>query len=158
LKEPTVVRLADVPEDLRERLVVLECPTFAKTPFAAGPPLAERRVALITTAGLTRRDDRPFGSGSNDYRIIPGDVRAKDLVMSHGSTNYDRTGFQQDLNTVFPIDRLRELAEAGVVGSVASYHYSFMGSTEPMRMEPAARHLAGLLKEDRVNAVILTPV
>ncbi len=153
-----MVRLADLPESLAERILELDCRGFEETPLVAGPPLAERRVALITTAGLTRRDDRPFGSGANDYRIIPGDVQASDLVMSHGSPNYDRSGFQQDLNTVFPIDRLRELAEAGIVGSVASYHYSFMGSTDPKRMEPAARLLAGMLKEDQVNAVILTPV
>ena len=33
-----------------------------------------------------------------------------ELTMSHVSTNFDRSGFYQDVNTSFPIDRLRELA------------------------------------------------
>jgi hypothetical protein len=33
-----------------------------------------------------------------------------------------------------------------------------MGATEPEKLEPRARELAGLLKEDKVNAVLLTPV
>ncbi len=41
--------------------------------------------------------------------------------MSHISVNFDRTGFQQDLNTVFPIDRLRELVADGEVGSMACW-------------------------------------
>jgi D-proline reductase (dithiol) PrdB len=78
--------------------------------------------------------------------------------MSHISTNFDRTGFQQDWNVVFPLDRLRELADHGIIGSVADFHYSYMGVTDPQQMEPTARDLAGLLKKDRVNAVLLLPV
>jgi len=72
--------------------------------------------------------------------------------------NYDRTGFQEDRNVVFPIDRLRELVAEGTIGSVAAMHYSFMGATDPIQMEPYARELAGQLKSDQVDAVILSPV
>ena len=78
--------------------------------------------------------------------------------MSHISTNFDRTGFQLDLNTVFPLDRLNEMAEAGTIGSVAEYHYSFMGATDPVQMEQEARNLASILKKDHVDAVLLVPV
>ena len=78
--------------------------------------------------------------------------------MSHISTNYDRSGFQQDWNVVFPLDRLHELAQKGVIGSVARFHYSFMGATHPAQMETAARTLAGLLKKDGVDAALLVPV
>ena len=81
-----------------------------------------------------------------------------DLVMSHLSTNFDRSGFYQDVNTSFPIDRLHELAEEGVIGSVASRHFSFMGATPPTVMESIARDLAGVLKADNVDAVALVPV
>ncbi len=93
-----------------------------------------------------------------DYRVIPGDTEANDLVMSHISTNYDRSGFQKDWNVVFPLDRIRELAQQGVIGSVADFHYSFMGATAPQQMETAARTLAGLLKKDNVTAALLVPV
>jgi D-proline reductase (dithiol) PrdB len=78
--------------------------------------------------------------------------------MTHISTNFDRTGFQRDWNVVFPLDRLKELAADGIIGSVAVYHYSFMGATDPAMMEPEAKNLAGLLKGDRVDAALLVPV
>jgi D-proline reductase (dithiol) PrdB len=115
-------------------------------------------VAIISTAGLHRRDDKPFTLGSRDYRIISGDLSANELVMSHASANFDRTGFQQDLNVVFPLDRLRELAAEKCIGSVADFHYSFMGATAPQELEPMARSLANLLKKDDVDAILLVPV
>lgn len=153
-----MARIDDIHEPERSFLLGLECPTFDTQPWAEGPPLSERRVALLTTAGLNRRDDRPFMPSARDYRVIPGDVPANELVVSHISTNWDRTGFQQDLNVVFPIDRLWELRDEGVIGSVADYHYSFMGATDPAQMEDAAREVGGLLKKDRVDAALLVPV
>ncbi|MHB8765650.1 MAG: glycine/sarcosine/betaine reductase selenoprotein B family protein, partial [Deferrisomatales bacterium] len=93
-----------------------------------------------------------------DYRVIPGDTTPGELVMSHISSNFDRTGFQQDVNAVFPLERLRELAAGGVIGSVAAYHYSFMGATDPRQLEATARGLAPLLRGDRVDAALLVPV
>jgi len=78
--------------------------------------------------------------------------------MSHISTNFDRACFQQDWNVVFPLDRLRELAQSNVIGSLADYHYSFMGASDPRRMEPSPRQLAPLLKGDNVDLVMLVPV
>jgi D-proline reductase (dithiol) PrdB len=147
-----------MPEDERNHLLALSCPTFDSSPWVTGPPLAKRRVALITTAGLHLRSNPPFGVGASDFRIIPADTSANELVMSHVSTNFDRTGFQQDWNVVFPLDRLRELAGEKVIGSVADYHYSFMGATDPIRMETTVRNLAQIMKNDGVNAVLLVPV
>jgi D-proline reductase (dithiol) PrdB len=133
-------------------------PDFGPTPFVAGPPLRERRVAIVTTAGIHVRGARPFEVGSADYRIIPGDAQAGDLVMSHISVNYDRTGFQEDLNVAFPLERLRELDKEGVIGSVSDSHYSFMGASPLQSFEPKARELAGLMKQEGVDAVLLVPV
>ncbi len=137
---------------------IRDFPDFGATPWVEGPPLARRRVAIISTAGLHLRGDRPFDSGAADYRVIPGDAPAADLIMSHVSVNFDRSGFQEDLNVVFPLERLRELAAEGVVGAVADVHYSFMGATQMRALETKARELAGLLKKDRVDAVLLSPV
>ncbi|MEI8035819.1 MAG: glycine/sarcosine/betaine reductase selenoprotein B family protein, partial [Betaproteobacteria bacterium] len=99
------------------------------------------------------------GQARNDYRILPADMNTADIVMSQMSVNYDRTGFQQDINVVFPIERLKELAAEGYIGSVADFHYSFMGAGSPVtRMETKAREVAQLLKRDNVDAVVLTPV
>jgi D-proline reductase (dithiol) PrdB len=153
-----MARLDGLPEDERKHLLSLPCPSFESAPWVSGQPLAKRRLALLTTAGLHRRIDRPFGVGAADYRIIPAATATEELVMSHISTNFDRTGFQQDLNVVFPLDRLRELVDQGVLGSLADFHYSFMGATDPVRMEAAARGLAKIMLKDGVDAVLLVPV
>lgn len=160
-----MARLEQVHPAMRASLLAMECPTFDTHSWVAGPTLHQRRVALISTAGLHRRDDRPFAvtSGNSravagDYRVIPRDIAANDLVMSHVSTNFDRTGFQQDWNVVFPLDRLHELARDGIIGSVAAFHYAFMGATHPSAMEASAHELARLLTQDQVNAVLLVPV
>ena len=153
-----MARLDQLPEPLRSHIASLKCPTFETQPWVKASPLCEIRIAIISTAGLHCRGDRPFTSMSGEYRIIPGGTKANDLIMSHISTNFDRTGFQQDWNIVFPIDRIRELADDSIIGSVADFHYSFMGATDPMKMEPMAREVAGLLKKDGVNGVLLVPV
>ncbi len=157
-----MVRLADLTESERNHLLdrVKDLAGFDGRPWVAGPLLNKRRVAIITTSGIHLAQDRPFGNGASDvdYRVIPGDVTADQLAMSHISVNFDRIGFQQDINVVFPIDRLKELAAEGIIGEVADYHYSFMGAPPPRSLEPRARQLAGMLKKDRVDAVLLTPV
>ena len=158
-----MVRLADLPEWERKHMLekVPALPRLEGSPWVRGPALDRRRVAIVTTAGLHARADRPFGSGraGMDYRVIPGDIAAGDLVMSHVSVNFDRSGFQADWNVAFPLDRLKELAHEGMIGSAAAFHYSFMGAVSPVtNYEPKARELAGLLKQDAVDAVLLSPV
>jgi D-proline reductase (dithiol) PrdB len=156
-----MVRLADLSEPDRQNMLtkVPALPRFEGRPWARGPALTRRRVAIVTTAGLHVRGDNAFSAGGMDYRVIPGDAAAGDLVMSHMSVNFDRSGFQADWNVAFPLDRLRDLAGAGAIGSVAAFHYSFMGAVSPVtRYEGKARELAGLLKADSVDAVLLTPV
>ena len=152
-----MVRLTDVEPELRQFLEDYECPDINTNAWQTGPALADRRVALISSAGLRRRGDKAFSVHANDYRIIPVEKR-NELVQDHVSSDHDRTGYQQDLNTIFPLDRLAELAVSGEIGSVADYHYSFMGATNPKEMRPAINQLAGVLKADGVDAVVFCPV
>jgi D-proline reductase (dithiol) PrdB len=153
-----MARLENYSEEERNHLLSLPCPTFESTAFIGGPKLSERKVVIISTAGLHLRSDRSFDLGGADYRLIPGSTQSNDLVMSHISTNFDRTGFQMDANLVFPIDRLCELEKEGFIGSVAKYHYSFMGATHPSEMKETAQNLALIMKKEGVNAVLLVPV
>ena len=154
-----MVRMADLPEFDQKILLGMECPSFETRPWVDGPPLSQRRVAIITTAGLHGRNDRPFQMGQPDfYRVIPGDTQDNDLVMSHMAASFDRTGFQRDWNVVFPLDRLRELADEGIIGSVADYHYSFGTPLSVQENETVAKELGDLFKKDHVHAVLLFPV
>lgn len=154
-----MVRLTDLPEVEARHLRDKPCPRFLGEPFVSGLPLPERRVAVVTTAGLHRRGVPVFNISDTSYRVIAGETAAADLVMSHTSANFDRTGFQQDLNVVLPLDRLREAQAAGEIGSTANAHYSLMGALwEPHEIEATARQLADMLRQDRVDAVLLVPV
>jgi D-proline reductase (dithiol) PrdB len=153
-----MVRLADLPPSQAQRLAAFECPNFTTEPWVTGPPLSQRRVTIVSSAGLLVPGGMPFRGRDPDYHTIPPGTRPEDLPISHVSINFDRTGFQEDWNVVFPIDRLNELAAEGTIGSAADTHYSFMGAAEPDLIEPHARELAGRLKQDKVDAILLAPV
>lgn len=152
-----MVRLADVHPDMRDFLIDWEIPDIKGEPWTPAQPASDRRVALVSSAGLKLKSDKGFATEAADYRVIPAD-KVDDVVMDHVSTSHDRTGFLQDVNVAFPLERLNEMAADGKIGSVADFHYSFMGATDPTRMEPAARQLAGVMKAEGVNTVVLAPV
>jgi D-proline reductase (dithiol) PrdB len=127
-------------------------------------PLEECRLALVSSAGFVRRDQEPFdGSvrgGDVAFRKIPRDVDVADLVDTHRSETFDHTGLRTDPNLAFPLDRARELAESGRIGSLANEHLSFMGSiTAPGRLiRHTAPQVASALVQDAVDVALLVPV
>jgi len=158
-----MVRLDDLhPEEaegMRRAIARYQFPDLSSTPWVAPPPLAESTIALITSAGLHRRGDRPFRFGDAGYRLIPADVDFAELVQTQVSVNFDRTHYQQDVNVVLPRDRLRELAAAGEVGGVSPWHYSVLGSSpNPLNLEAAARDMAQRMHASGVDSAVLAPV
>ena len=133
---------------------------FDEVPWTTPKPLHESRVAIVTTAGLRVENDADWNAGDQGFTLIPHD--AENLTLAHYCPNFDRVGWILDKNVVFPIDRLHEMAEEGIIGSVANTHISFMGAQpdhtlETIRLDsgPAA---AKLLADDEVDLVLLTPV
>jgi D-proline reductase (dithiol) PrdB len=156
-----MVRLSDLhpaeADHMRSRAAAMR--EIEPGPWLAPPPLSECTVAIVTTSGLHRRDDPPFRPGAVDYRILPGDVDFSDVVISHVSTNFDRSAFGQDPNIWFPLDRLREMAAAGEIGGVSSWHYSFMGAQpDHDALAPAGEEVGRLLAADGVDVALLIPV
>lgn len=152
-----MVRMTDLNPEMAEFLREFTSPDVPGSPWTEPAPPSMRRVSLVSSAGLRLRGDQAFSEGSADYRSIPVEGAA-DVVQDHVSVSHDRTGFQEDINVVFPLPRLLEIADEGAIGSVAKTHYSFMGATDPLAMESAARRLAGRMKAEGVNTVILAPV
>lgn len=122
-------------------------------------PLSECKIALVTTAGLHVRGDRPFFHGDQTYRIIPEKTHPKDILQSHVSIGFDRVPVYKDINVSYPIDRLRELAATGKVASLSSIYISFMGAQRNPRhiIEEAAPEVSTLLKNEGVDLVLITP-
>jgi len=151
-----MARLAEMPTVARDYIGRLVMPDVEHRAWTPAAPASERRISVVSTAGISRRDDKPFSWHARDYRVIAKDER--DLVMTHVAVDYDRTAWQQDLNAIFPLDRLNEMAQDGEIGSVADEHYSFMGATDPVEMEPSARAVAARMRQEGVNTVFLIPV
>ena len=153
-----MARLEDLPEPTRTVVSSAPCPSFDTQPFVTGPILAERRVAIISSAALTQRGTAPFALGSSEMRRIPASWDAGDILTSHPSIAHDRSGFQRDINVVHPVDRLRELAADGVIAGAAATHYTIMGSSDASTMGDAADQIAGQLRQERIDSILLSPV
>ena len=137
----------------------------AWTPLPA--PLPDCRVALLSTAGISLRSDRPFDTageradpwwGDPGWRALPDDVTEDDVRFSH--LHVDHTPASVDLGVVLPLRRLHELAAEGVIGAVGRRHISTMGyildATE--LVEDTAPEIAGALVADEIDLVLLVPV
>jgi D-proline reductase (dithiol) PrdB len=138
---------------------------FDSTPWVPlSKDLSQSKVALITTAGLHVRGDKPFISdfkgGDPSFRVIPSNTSPADILQSHVSIGFDHTGFYKDMNIAFPIDRLRELVDRGVIGSVSDNYYSFMGAIrDPRRVvDDTGPQVAQLLKDEGVDVAFLVPI
>ena len=153
-----MARPEDIPEPTRTVVTTVPCTAFDTTPFVAGPALAQRRVAIVSSAALIRRGDAPFHFGTTEARHVPAAWPARDILMSHVSINFDRSGFQRDINVAYPVDRLRELAAEGVIAGAADTHYTVMGSSDPDGMAVSADQIAGQLRQERIDSVLLVPV
>ena len=124
------------------------------TPFAG--ELAKSKVLLASTSGVHLKSDPPFNmEGDITYRVIPGDVDTADLMVTH--THYDHSDADQDVNCVFPLDRLRELVQEGFIGSLTDHHYT-MGFSMAFRQirEETLPQLVREIERNRPNVVLLT--
>lgn len=126
-------------------------------------PLADSKVAMVTTAGVHHRDQEPFDmkdpDGDPTYRVIDGTRPVDSLMITHDY--YDHSDADRDINIVLPIDRIGEMAGEGRIGSVADRHYSFMGHIDGRHIstliEETGREVAHFLKEEGVDVALLTP-
>jgi D-proline reductase (dithiol) PrdB len=119
--------------------------------------LADSVIALVSTAGVHLREQEPYNvDGDNTWRLLPGDVSANQLMVTH--SHYDHQDADLDINCVFPIDRLRELVVEGIIGGVNDKHLGFMGYTQNFRdlYERVAPEMAKLISRSKADAVVLT--
>ena len=158
-------RLELLSEVQRKMLQMFPCFEHDDAPWTPmRKPLAESKIALVTSAGLHLRSDPPFvtdhqGGGDTSYRVIPRDTDPADIIQSHVSIGFDHSGIYRDINVTFPMDRLREWQEQGVIGSLADNYYSFMGALrDPSGMvEQTGPEVARRMADEGVEAALLTP-
>ncbi|MCI0573199.1 MAG: glycine/betaine/sarcosine/D-proline family reductase selenoprotein B [Myxococcaceae bacterium] len=124
------------------------------TPFRKR--LEESTFCLVTTAAVRHRADTPFQlEGDSTFRVIRSESTTADLT--YDDAHYDHGCVEKDLNCVFPIDRMTELAREGRIGGLTENHFSF-GFSQALR-ELREKTIPGMVREvdrTRPDAVLLT--
>jgi D-proline reductase (dithiol) PrdB len=129
-------------------------------------PLAQSKVALVTSAGISRPPDPPFNMerekrepywGDPTSRFLPADTAEADIRVDHLHIN--TSYILQDIDVILPIRRLHELARDEIVGNAAETHYSFYGFQWERNgfIEQGIAPMAERMKKEEVEAVLLTP-
>lgn len=124
-------------------------------------PLKESKVALVSTAGIHLKSQKPFDvindHGDWSYRYIPSSTGPGDIMIS--DLHYDHSEADLDINCIFPISHINSLKQEGIIGDVANDFFGFMGFIpDPEKLiKETAPQVASMLIEDEVDLVFLTP-
>ncbi|MDQ4076156.1 MAG: glycine/betaine/sarcosine/D-proline family reductase selenoprotein B [Chloroflexota bacterium] len=124
-------------------------------------PLSEARLTFVSSAGVQPKGTMPFDVvhpvGDYSFRCVPSISKPADLEIHQ--LKYPTDGAQRDLNVIFPIERLQELATEGVIGSLTANFFSFIGyNMDPERLERTlAEEIAEAVVADKAEAALLCP-
>ena len=126
-------------------------------------PQSESKIAIITTAGVHHRDQKPFNmldtDGDPSFRAIDSTRPINELMITHDY--YDHSDADKDINIVFPIQRLFEFENESIIGKVAKNHYGFIGHILGNHIQTLINKyvpdVIERLKASQVDIVILTP-
>jgi betaine reductase len=137
-------------------------PVFAAV--AAPAPvtdLSKARVAIVTDGGLVPKGNpdhiAPYAAtnwGAYDISALD-DLQGEHYEVSH--RGYDTRYVEQDPDRLVPVDALRDLEKAGIVGKLHDRFISTSGLANPLANSRRLGHeIAAKLKQEGVDAVILT--
>ncbi|MDF0726404.1 glycine/sarcosine/betaine reductase selenoprotein B family protein [Cytobacillus sp. S13-E01] len=124
-------------------------------------PLSESKLTFVSTAGVQPSGTMPFDTvhpiGDYTYRKVPSHLKPEDLEIHQ--LKYPTVGANEDLNVIFPIERLQELAEEGVIGSLSDHLFSFIGyNMDPDKLEETlAEDIAEAVVKDQADIALLSP-
>jgi len=132
-----------------------------EAPFAPlAKPLAQSRITVITTASPWR-DDKPVDGvlrggkqvWSGETATTPARLYTDDLAWDKEATH------TRDVESFLPLARLRELAAAGRVGSVAArFHGVPTDYSQRRTLEQDAPEILARCREDAVDVALLVPL
>lgn len=124
-------------------------------------PLADSRLIFISSAGVEPHGSLPFDVvhpvGDFSFRRVPSNSRQADLEIHQ--LKYPTSGAGRELNVIYPIERLQELAEEGVVAGLTPNFISFIGYTmAPDRFERTlAEDIADAVVAEGADVALLAP-
>ena len=135
---------------------------FDSTPWTPlDKDLGEMRLALISAAGISRDDQEPFDPWAVNgltFRQIPTDTPYERLKLNHNY--FDHRDAREDLNCVFPVQRLKELEAEGHIGGLTPTAITLgMGRLykRTALQQETVPEIAEVLKREGANAALLVP-
>jgi D-proline reductase (dithiol) PrdB len=124
-------------------------------------PLSESKLTFVSSAGVQPIGTMPFDTvhpiGDYTYRKVPSNLRPEDLEIHQ--LKYPTVGANEDLNVIFPIERLQELAQEGIIGGLTDHFFSFIGyNMDPDQLElKLAEDIADAVVKDHADIALLCP-
>jgi D-proline reductase (dithiol) PrdB len=124
-------------------------------------PLRECRLTFVSTAGVQMRGSFPFDTvhpiGDYTFRRVPTSTRPEDLEIHQ--IKFPTFGAHQDLNVIFPIERLQELVAERVIGGLTEHFFTFIGyNMDPERVErQLAEDIATAVAGEHADIALLCP-
>ncbi len=124
-------------------------------------PLNEARLTFVSTAGVQPKGTLPFDVvhpiGDYTFRAVPSDSTPADLEIHQ--LKYPTDGAHRDLNVIFPIQRLQELRDEGVIGELTESFFSFIGyNMDPDLLERTlAEDIADAIEDQLADLALLSP-
>jgi D-proline reductase (dithiol) PrdB len=143
-----------------KRYPLVESDDVPWTPYTG--TAAGQTIALVTSGGLfLKGKQKPFDTesihGDPSFREIPRTARQADFGIAHA--HYDHSLVEQDVNVIFPLERLVELEQEKVIGRVADTHYSFSYVNDVVTLlTESVPLLLRKLKAAAVDILLLVPV
>ncbi len=95
--------------------------------------------------------------GDYTFRRVPSDSKLSDLEIHQ--LKYPTAGAEKDLNVIFPVERLQELAKEKVIGGLTRNFFSFIGyNMDAERLEKTlAEDIANAVEAEKPDATLLAP-
>jgi len=124
-------------------------------------PVSQSRLTFVSSAGVQPKGTLPFDVvhpvGDYTFRTVPSDCKPADLEIHQ--IKYPTRDAHRDLNVIFPIERLQELASDGVVGALTPNFFSFIGyNMDPERLERTlAEQIAEAVVAEGADVALLCP-
>jgi len=140
----------------------LPIPYIEKVPVAAPiKDIGKAKIAMVTTGGIVpvANPDRIQSASATRWGRydVAGLDRLSGGVYKTIHAGFDPAAADADPNVVMPIDAIRAYEKEGKIGSLHSYFYSTVGTgTTEAEAARMAREIIPFLKEDAVDAIILT--
>ena len=125
-------------------------------------PLSQVRVTLISSCGVHAKADSPMDVchpfGDFTFRRVPSAAKHSELIIHQ--LKYPHDDADEDINVIFPIERLQELAAEGTIGGLTKHFFSFIGyNMDPERFERtvAADIARAVSEEEHADVALLAP-